>query len=89
MYVYTAIKHVVVCGRSPTYLSTVGVERGLCVVCRYRLGVEVQCIVPFLVPEGIVAQVLELGRFLWRRHDVYDVWLECGTGWGMRGTRIR
>jgi hypothetical protein len=67
-------------GRWAVYLCAVGVEGGLCVVCLYGLGVEVEGLVPFLVPEGIVALVLELGGFVgWGAHDVST---QCGTGLG-------
>lgn len=71
--------------RWAVYLCAVGVERGLCVVCLYRFGVELKGIVPFLVPEGIVALVLELGGFVGR--GTHDVSTQCGTSWVMRGTR--
>jgi hypothetical protein len=67
-------------------LCAVGIERGLCVVCLYRFGVQVQGLVPLLVPEGIVALVLELGSLVGR--GTHDVSMQCWTNWGTRGTRV-
>lgn len=71
--------------RWAVYLCAVGVERGLCIVGFYGFGVELKGLVPFLVPEGIVALVLELGGFVGR--GTHDVSTQYGTSWGMRGTR--
>jgi hypothetical protein len=86
MYVWEQVSRGVYAAGETWYLCAVGVERGLCVVCFYRLGIELQSLVPLLVPEGIVALILELGRFVGR--GTHDVSMRCGTNWGMRGTRV-
>lgn len=58
------------CKSKGAYLGSIGVERRLRIVDLYGFGVKLKRIIPGLVAEGVVALVLELGRFFWRAtHD--------------------
>ena|SRR5690242_6036864 len=61
-------KHVAVCSDQATYLRTVGVERGLLVVCLDGLCVVFERSGPVVCFEGLIALVLELDGFFLGSH---------------------